>query len=82
MGRYVRANCTTNVTPTIYLNAGELWAADDPFVVSHPQFFDADLEPIVRRTTPPPPPPVDDLIKTGSRGRRIETTDRSIEVST
>ena len=78
MSRYVRALYTSHITPTVQIVEGELWAADDPFVVAHPQCFDTNLEVIARRTGPAP---VDPEKRGPGRPRKIETTEQNIEVT-
>jgi len=39
----------------IFLVEGEVWAADDPFVVARPDLF-TDSPPVIRRTAPAPAP--------------------------
>jgi len=50
----VRALFSANITPTLVINAGELWDADDPVVRQHPEWFSDDLDAIARRTRPAP----------------------------
>jgi hypothetical protein len=40
------------------LISGELWAADDPVVKAHPDWFTYDLLGNARRSVAPPPAPV------------------------
>lgn len=76
MSRYVRALFTSHITPTVQIIEGEIWAADDPFVLTHPDFFSADLETIARRTGPRPETTPEDPPRRGpGRPRKIETTD-------
>jgi len=72
MSRYVRALFTSHITPTVQIIEGEIWAADDPFVTSHPSFFSSDLDAIARRTQPAP---VEEPRRGPGRPRKIETTD-------
>lgn len=46
-GKIVFATFSTWVTPTIHVNKGEAWDADDPVVRSHPDWF-TDTPPDVR----------------------------------
>lgn len=50
MARYVYAAWSGHASPTVQLEKGEAWDADDPFVKAHPDWF-SDLPPVVRRTT-------------------------------
>ena len=39
----------------IHMTEGEVWAADDPFVLARPDLF-SDSPPVIRRTAPAPAP--------------------------
>lgn len=52
----VRSLYTMHYSNWGMVRAGELYPADDPLVVAHPDWFSADLEPIVCRTGPPVTP--------------------------
>jgi hypothetical protein len=55
---FATASCVTEFGGrAVHLNAGETWAADDPFVKAHPDMFGPP--PQVRRTGPPPAPRVE-----------------------
>ncbi len=45
MGKIVTANLTAHVASDVFLNKGDEWDSDDPFVKDHPQFFDFPAEP-------------------------------------
>jgi len=79
MSRYVIAMMSSNVTETVYLRAGEVWAADDPLVVAHPEWFSADLELVARRTVPRAELPQVEPKRGPGRPRKIETADREQE---
>lgn len=49
--RVVFATFSTWVTPTVMINRGEPWDADDPVVASHPDWFQS--QPIDVRTSGP-----------------------------
>lgn len=40
--KIVYAQFSTWVTPTVQVHRGEVWAADDPVVASHPDWFTDD----------------------------------------
>ncbi len=48
--KVVFATFSTWVTPTVAINRGEAWDADDPVVRSHPDWF-TDQPPDVRRSS-------------------------------
>jgi len=50
MAGIVYATFSTWVTPTVAISRGEAWAADDPVVRSHPDWF-SDSPPDVRTST-------------------------------
>lgn len=50
--KYVVATFSTWCSPTVHINAGEIWAGDDPVVQSHPDWFTDDPELFARRTAP------------------------------
>lgn len=55
---FAKASCVTeHGGRAIHLHAGEVWAADDPFVLAQPHFFGPS--PAVRRTAPAPAPPIE-----------------------
>jgi len=49
----VRATFTAFVADHFQLQQGDLYPADDPLVVQHPDWFSDDLEPVIHRTGPP-----------------------------
>ena len=53
MANVVMATSTCHVGETLMLNEGELWAADDPFVLARPELFTDDLESVTRRSVKP-----------------------------
>jgi hypothetical protein len=53
MGKTVFATFSTWVTPTVHLNRGEAWDADDPVVRSHPDWFTSDASEFARRSDAP-----------------------------
>lgn len=56
--KVVRAKNSMHVSQFIMLHGGDesglvdLWAADDPLVLAHPEWFTDDLESVARRTSP------------------------------
>lgn len=75
----VRALITTHYSPYAMLAAGELFPADDPLVRAHPDWFSADLEPMLKRTGPAVG---DEPARRGpGRPRKIETTEANLEVT-
>lgn len=46
----VYATFSTWVTPTVQIQRGEIWDADDPVVASHPDWFTADPSGFARRS--------------------------------
>ncbi len=38
------------VGESVFVNEGEPWAADDPFVLAHPEHFRSNVGPSLRRT--------------------------------
>lgn len=60
------------------LTKDELWAADHPLVVAHPDWFSDDIYSIARGARPGGPP---EPKRGPGRPRKIETTERNIEVT-
>lgn len=50
MSGHVFAIFSTWVTPTVQVQKGEIWDADDPVVRSHPDWFTNDPSEFVRRS--------------------------------
>jgi len=46
----VYATFSTWVTPTVQIERGEIWDADDPVVASHPDWFTSDPSAFARRS--------------------------------
>jgi hypothetical protein len=47
----VFATFSTWVTPTVAINRGEAWDADDPVVLSHPDWFTSDPSQFARTSS-------------------------------
>lgn len=50
MSGHVFATFSTWVTPTVQVQKGEVWDADDPVVRSHPDWFTTDASAFTRRS--------------------------------
>lgn len=68
MADVVRALFTTHVNETTQIHEGELFAADDPLVAAHPDWFSDDLLSVANRTGP--------AVRSK---RKIETADKKLE---
>lgn len=81
MNDVVYAVTTMHVSAGTMLRQGELYAADHPLVVAHPDWFSSNLLNIAHRK-PGWADPFEEPAKRGpGRPRKIETTEQDIEVT-
>lgn len=73
---YVRAKNTMHVSQFLMLKGNDasglvdLWAADDPVVLQHPDWFTDDFESVARRSAPKP---METAAHSGKGRGRMET---------
>lgn len=89
MSGVVRALTSSHISPFVMLRGNDesglvdLWAADDPLVIAHPEWFTEELESVARRSSPKVESATEEPKVGSSRsGRKVETATAEPALST